>query len=201
MKLTDSGGGSFEQAPVGSHVARCIKMVDIGTQKNEYQGQVNFKRQIILSWELPTELMTSQEHDGKPFIVSKFYTASLNEKATLRKDLANWRGRDFTEQELLGFDSRNLLDKGCMLSIIHNEKQKAKVSGIMALPKGVQLPPRVNDLVYFSLEHGEFDQEVFDSLGDGLKKMIEMSPEYQQIKNGGMSSFASDSMDSSDIPF
>ncbi len=179
MKLTDSGGGDFEQPPTGSHIARCIKMIDIGTQKSEFQGRANIKRQIILAWELPLELM-SPEHGGKPFVVSKFYTASLNEKANLRKDLANWRGRDFSDQELLGFDSKNLLDKGCMLSIIHNDKNRARVAGVMAMPKGTVLPPATHPLVYFSLEPDEFDVAVFDSLPDGFKRMIDVSPEYQQ---------------------
>lgn len=184
MKLTDSGGGDFEQVPTGSHIARCIKMIDIGTQKSEYQGRATIKRQIIMAWETPLEMM-SPEHGGKPFVVSKFYTASLNEKANLRKDLANWRGRDFSEQELLGFDSKNLLDKGCMISVIHNEKNKARVAGIMSLPKGTNLPERSHDLVYFSLEPSEFDQAVFESLPEGFKKMITVSPEYQARINPG----------------
>lgn len=203
MKWTDSGSGNFEQAPIGSHVARCVKVIDIGTQKGEYQGQVTIKRQVIIGWELPNELMTEGDFAGKPFTVSKFYTASLNEKATLRKDLANWRGRDFTEQELLGFDAKNILGKPCMISIIHNEKQKAKVSGVMALPKGMQVPDMINEPVFFSLD--DFSQLMFDQLSDGYKKLIQASPEYQALmnphhstaqENGGSFSDLSD-----DIPF
>lgn len=197
MIFKDSGGAEFEQAPVGSHVARCVRMIDIGTQKGEYQGNVNFKRQVILGWELPTELMTSGELSGKPFTVSKFYTASLSEKATLRKDLANWRGRDFTEQELLGFDSKNILNKGCMLSVTTNDNRKSRVSGVMALPKGITLPERINDILYFSLEPGEYDPEVFESLSEGYKKMIRLSPEWQQLQVGG---HEQDSGDFSDFP-
>lgn len=180
MKLTDSGGGDFEQSPVGSHIARCVRIIDLGTQKSEYQGKPIVRRQIVLAWELPNELM-SGEHEGQPFMISKFYTASLSEKANLRKDLANWRGRDFTKEELSGFESKNVLDKGCMVSVIHNENNKARVSGVMALPKGMILPPRVNSLVYFSLEPGEFDKSVFEPLGEGFKKMIISSPEYHEI--------------------
>lgn len=102
MKWNDAGSGNYEQPPVGTHLARCIKVIDIGTQKGEFQGKVTMKRQVIIGWELPNETMTEGEHAGKPFGVSKFYTASLNEKANLRADLANWRGRDFTPQELGG---------------------------------------------------------------------------------------------------
>lgn len=181
MKWQDSGGGDFEQPPVGTHVARCIKIIDIGTQKGEYQGKATSKRQCIIGWELPTELMTEGELAGKPFMVSKFYTASLGEKANLRKDLQNWRGRDFTEQELQGFDAKNILDKCCLVGLTPNDKGKIRVTAVMALPKGTVAPARVNPIVYFSLD--EFDQAVFDSLSDGYKKMITVSPEYQAIKN------------------
>ena len=182
MKWTDTGGGDFEQAPVGSHVARCVKIIDIGTQKGEYQGQANIRRQCIVGWELPNELMKEGDHAGKPFTVSRFYTASLGEKANLRKDLENWRGRAFTEQELMGFASKNILGKPCMLSVTHNDKGKARVTGVMALPKGMQVPDQINPSVYFSLD--EFDQAVFDALSDGYKKLIQSSPEYQHIANG-----------------
>ena len=201
MKLTDSGGGNFEQAPVGTHIGRCIRMIDIGTQKGEYQGQATSKRQIILGWELPLELMNEGDHANKPFVVSKFYTASLNEKATLRKDLSNWRGRDFTPEELGGFDSHNLMGKCCMLSVTLSDKGKARVTGVMALPKGTQVPAQVNPTVYFSLD--EFDLNIFESLTEGLKKMIQVSPEYQTAvkrQSGGLADMPSDNIDD-DLPF
>lgn len=200
MKWVDNGAHDFEQPPVGSHVARCVKMIDIGTQKGEYQGQANIRRQIIIGWELPTELITEGEFKGKPFSVSRFYTASLNEKSNLRKDLENWRGRSFTEQELQGFESKNILGKPCMLSLIHNDKGRARVAGIMALPKGIAVPDQVNQIVYFSLD--DFDKKVFDALSDGYQKLIKSSPEYQQIMSGGgsLSNKHFDDM-KDDIPF
>lgn len=183
MQFKDSGGGDFEQPPIGTHIARCIKLIDIGTQKGEYQGKATFKRQVITGWELPNELMTSGDYTGKPFTVSKFYTQSLSEKANLRADLKNWRGRDFTEAELAGFDAKNILGKPCMLSLTSNDKGKVRVTGVMALPKGSAVPDQVNPTVFFSLEPEEFDQAVFDSISDGIKKMIMLSPEYQNLKS------------------
>jgi hypothetical protein len=201
MKFKDNGGGDFEQPPIGTHVARCVKIIDIGTQKSEYQGKVNIRRQCIIGFELPTELMSEGEYAGKPFTVSRFYTASLGEKANLRKDLANWRGRDFTEQELEGFDSKNILDKCCMVSLTENDKNKVRITGIMALPKGMQVPARMNDLVYFSLD--EFNQATFDKLSDGYKKLIQASPEYQAVTNPQSQPRRSfeEEMEGNDIPF
>ena len=49
MIVSDSGGGgTFEQAPVGAHVARCISLVDIGTHHGEYEGVANVRHQVIV---------------------------------------------------------------------------------------------------------------------------------------------------------
>jgi hypothetical protein len=77
MKLTDNGGKEFEQPPIGNHVARCIGMIDLGTQQGDYQGKTTHARKIVLRWELPNELISEGEWAGKPFVVSQFYTASF----------------------------------------------------------------------------------------------------------------------------
>lgn len=202
MKWSDQGGGDFEQPPVGTHVARCVKLIDIGTQRGEYQGKATMKRQVIVGFELPNELMQEGEYAGKPFSVSRFYTASLGEKANLRRDLANWRGRDFTEDELRGFDSKNILGKPCMLSLTPNDKGKVRITGVMALPKGTPVPDQVNPTVYLSMEPEEFNPEVFEALSEGYKKLIKASPEWAELqkprapKNGGHFDDMAD-----DIPF
>jgi len=205
MKWKDSGGGDFEQPPIGTHVARCVKMIDIGTQQGEYQGKATYRRQVIIGWELPSELMQEGDAAGKPFVVSKFYTASLGEKANLRADLRNWRGRDFTDEELAGFDAKNILGKPCMLSLTENDKGKARVTGVMALPKGTAVPEQIIPTLFFSLEPQDFKPEVFEALSEGYKKMIRVSPEYMELtkpehqkqsKKGGDFSDMED-----DIPF
>lgn len=178
MKWTDTGGKEFEQAPIGNHAARCVSIIDLGTQEGEWQGKPLSRRQVVLQWELPDELM----EDGRPFLVSKFYTASLSDKANLRHDLEAWRGREFTPEELGGFASKNILDKGCMVQIIHTEKKKAKVANVAALPKSVQLPPRANGTLYFSLD--EFDPAIYAKLGKYWQEQIAKSPEYKKLTNG-----------------
>lgn len=179
MQWKETGGGEYQQPPAGTHLGICVRVIDLGTQEGEYQGKPTIKRQCLLGFELPHELM-SGENEGHPFVVSKFYTASLGEKATLRHDLENWRGRAFTAQELAGFDSKNVLGKPCMLSLTENDKKKIRITGVMAVPKGTSVPKQFNQHVYFSLESGEFDAQVFDSLSDGIKKIISLSPEYKR---------------------
>ncbi len=199
MILTDKGGGDWEQPPTGLHVARSIGLIDIGTQKGEYQGQPTIKRQFILKWELPNELMTRGEQAGMPFVVSKFYTASLSEKSTLRKDLEAWRGKEFTKEELAGFDSKAILDKPCMIQI--SEKNgRNKVTAVTCLAKGTPVPPAVNRLQWFSLD--EFDEAMFQSFSEKLQEMIRKSPEYKSAVSmmvGGDPSTQFDDLE--DAPF
>ncbi len=182
MLVSDNGGGgTFEQAPVGAHVARCIGLIDIGTHHGEYEGVPNVRRQVIVKWELPNELISDGEFAGKPFTVSEFYTLSLGEKANLRKALVAWRGKEFTEDELKGFDLKNVLNKPCMLQVGRNKKDRAKVQAVMSLPKGMACPDQVNQCLYFTLS--EFDPTVYENLSDGYKRLIGESDEWAS-RNG-----------------
>ena len=173
---TETGGGDFQHAPVGTHVARCIRLIDLGTQQGEWMGKPIFKNQVLVMWELCNEMMEGEEK--KPFIVSKFYTNSLSEKANLRKDLEQWRSRPFTHPELLKFDLQSILGAACLLSVVEKGggKEGVKVSGVMKLPKGQEAPAAKNEAFVFWLD--EFDATRFESLSDGLKKIIQKSPEY-----------------------
>ena len=174
---SDKGGSTdFKQAPAGTHVARCYSIIDIGTQHGEYLGAPTAREQIIVRWELPfeTEQFEGQE---KPLIVSRFYTNSLNEKATLRKDLENWRSRAFTEDELAKFDLASILSKPCTVSVVLNDKGKAKVTGVGALPKGTTCPPLFNKPVTFWID--EYDDNVFQSLPKGFQDLIVKSDEFK----------------------
>jgi hypothetical protein len=204
MSLTvKESGTEFKQVAPGTYPARCIKVIDLGTQHSEYQGKPRTRQQIMVTWELPTEKIEEGEFSGQPYAVSKFYTASLGEKANLRKDLEAWRGRAFTEVELQGFNVKAILGKACMLSIIHNDKGRAKISGVMSLMKGVEVPAAINPLVWFDIS--AWDSEAFDNLSDGIKKLIHESDEYKSMSGIGGTTYEggedSQMPDESAIPF
>ena len=177
----ESGGGNFTPAPVGTHVARCIKIIDLGTQTSEYKGEVNIRNQILVMFELPNETIETDE-GPKPFIASKFYTNSLNEKATLRQDLEAWRAKQFTEEELDGFDLMNILGKPCMISVVAKDGGGTKIGAVSAVPKGMEVPPQFNQEEAFWLD--EFSQAQFDALSEGIQNIIKKSPEYKAAVKG-----------------
>ena len=172
--------GSFEQCPEGSEIGVCIRVIDLGTQRNEYLGEVTYKHQLLIGWETPNARMA----DGRPFMVSNWYTFSSHPKSSLRQDLEAWRGKAFAKGEIETFDVSRLLGKGCMLGIMHNDNGRAKISSIMRLPKGVEAPPPSNDLISFSLADRPFDHVSFGKLGQRLQERIKGSPEYKAAIEG-----------------
>jgi hypothetical protein len=120
--IAKSSGGSFEPIPTGIQQAVCYAVYDIGNQKGSYQGKSIIRHQVIICWELDCTM-----HDGKPFGVNKFYTNSLHEKASLRKDLESWRGKKFTAEELEGFDLEKLIGANCTMNIIDYEKKDSSI--------------------------------------------------------------------------
>jgi hypothetical protein len=137
----------FVPAPEGSHTAVCVDVVDLGL----VDGAFGPKMKIRLVWQLE-----ERRPDGKPWLVSGWYTNSLNEKSRLRPLLEAWRGRAFTPEELGGFDLEDLVGSGCLLQVIHNPTPKgifANVASIMKLPKGMEAP-RVADYTRVSKREG-----------------------------------------------
>lgn len=179
-----SEGGNYTPPPVGTHSAICIAFIDLGTQKGEYMGEAKHRREVIIQWELPMEMMP----DGRPFVVSKRYTWSMSEKATLRKHLAAWRGKDFTDEDFGGekpFDTKNILGAACTLNIsektLPDGKARTFVSSVGQKMKGIDLPARFNNTTYLALSEDRFEPEAFGGLSDRLKEIIAGSPEYQEV--------------------
>jgi len=203
MSLTvnagNGGGGDFEQCPAGSFAARCYQIIDLGHQTFEWKGEAKVAPKVRITWEL-NEMMS----DGRPFSISREYTASIGDKANLRKDLEAWRGRPFSAEELRNFSLENVLGAPCLLGIVHkpskdNSKVYANVGSIMALPKGMPSPELVNPAVKFDI--GTFDQKVFDGLSSYVQKKILMSKELEE--NGIPQSSSQDEpvIESDEVPF
>jgi hypothetical protein len=174
----------YQPVPPGMHLARCYRIIDLGTQPSDRWGN---KPKLMMQWEVHSEddagnlLVTSK---GEPMTISKNYTVSLSENATLRKDLATWRGRDFTSDELKGFELGNVLGHWAMISVGNamgnNGKEYTNITTINPVPPNIKkqgLPDGHNKTQMFVLN--DPDMEIFESFSDGLKAKIEKSPEWQ----------------------
>ena len=206
ISTTNTGGNKeFKNAPAGSHLGRLYKIVDLGTQQGEWEGKATYARKMIFYFELHGEDDKGQpltNDDGKPLIVTKYYNASLGEKATLRKHLQTWLNLDFSKMPE-GFKVENILGKFAMINVTTYQKDgktRASVEGLSAVPAIVQkhgLPEGINDISIFDLN--KFDSAKFDSLSDGVKKMIVSSPEYRALTQ--KSEQPADDFSNDSIPF
>ena len=175
---TTSSSDKFVGVSTGVHKARCVRMIDLGTQRSEYQGEVSWKRQILVSWEVPSELSNS----GEPLLISKFYTLSLHEKSNLGKDLTAWRGRAFTELEKQQFDITALLGVPCMLNIVESRNGNTKVGSVMPLPKNDTLEPQFHENLQFSIDDFENGaNEAFMARSEGIRNIILRSKELENM--------------------
>ena len=217
MSLTardSGGGGSFTPVAPGMHLARCYRIVDMGTQKSEYQGKVNYLVKVMMSFEVHGEdengspLVTAK---GEPMSISKNFTLSLAEKATLRKDLQTWRGRDFTADELRGFELKNVLGAWAMItaskSAGNNGKEYTNIVSINPVPVAIKkagLPEGFNKLDMFVIETP--DMELLETFSSSLREKIMSSPEWrarsgdQPVRKAATTGSGFDDMDD-DIPF
>lgn len=207
---TDSGGGSFKRVPAGAYIGRCYSLIDLGTQLTTGQYGEKLQHKLRIGWELFGEDEQGQpltvEVDGKemPMTISKSYTVSLHEKASLRKDLAAWRGRDFTDEEAKAFDVSKLVGAYCMVNVTTSEtngKTYSNVAGLTPLPGALKnaKPAPVHEHVLFDLDNP--DMETFSKFHDKLQEYIKRSPEWARYaKTGGVESSGTLGADD-DIPF
>jgi hypothetical protein len=185
----DAGGGNFKKVPNGSHMGRCYSLIDLGTQLTSGQFGEKMQHKIKLSWELWGEDDNGQpltiDVNGKemPLTISKSYTVSLHEKAALRKDLAAWRGKDFTEEEAKGFDVSKLVGAYGMVNVTTSEtngKTYTNVAGISPVPAMLKnsKPDPVHKNVLFDLDNPDMD--LFETFHEKLQEAIARSPEFQK---------------------
>lgn len=164
MPIYASSGkkGKFEPCPAGPQVGVLVDVIDLGMKETAY-GQ---KHKVRLVWQT-SELMTND----KPFVVSREYNLSLNEKATLRKDLESWRGKKFTDTEAEAFDLETLLGINGTLNVIHTEptpdgKIWANVLSIAPMMKGMPRIKATPDYVRVCDRDALATQDAHDEAGN-----------------------------------
>jgi hypothetical protein len=136
--IAKAGGdcGGTTPAPEGAHQAVCVDVIDKGMVESNFDGKPKMQHKVSVAWQID-----ATRDDGKRFVIYKRYTLSLNEKATLRKDLESWRGRAFTREEEMGFDVESVIGANCLINVQHakkGDKTYANVVSVMPLFKGLQ---------------------------------------------------------------
>lgn len=161
----------------GTYQAVCYGYVDLGTTFSELYQKKSHRCMIL--WEIPELTL---EFSGKitPRTIFKRYSAGLGKKSDLFKHLTSWRGKEFTKEELEGFDMDDIIGANCLLQIIHKKSTEgdvyAVVDGIMHLPKTMpKLKPETPVVSYYIEKDGS---AIPETLPDFIKAEIRKSDEF-----------------------
>ena len=198
-------------APSGTHIARCYKMIHVGTRSYEYNGDPKTKNSIWFYFELPTEMRTFDKENGEqPLSINIEYNLTFYEAAKLFQHVNTWRGKTLTPQEIDDFEIDSLIGEPCMLSVIHNVSSKngktyANITGVSAMPKGIEAPEQINESFIWDYDTN-FSIEAFNEFHPFFQDMIKQTPEWDKKQNdllesGLLEKVISESNDSNDMPF
>lgn len=195
----ESSNIEYEPIPEGVHVARCVSIIDIGTHYNKKFDNTSHK--VLIQWELPEETLEING-EKQPRIYTQDYGLSLHKKSNLRKHLEAWRGKSFTDEELKGFDLKNVLGVQCQLQIVHNkvnDKIYANLASIMSCPKTMSIAAQVTKSIYLDWESEAFKENLL-LLPQWIQDKIKDS---EEMKNSGNEDLPFDinGVDDGSLPF
>ncbi len=195
-KATLNDKPQFALPPTGTTLARCFKVIHLGTQQSDWKGKVKIKPWVKVGWELPLLLHSFGEgQPEKPFRLTRKYPFTIFEGSNFRKLIEAWGNRQLTESEKTnGFDPKVLLNKTCQLTVAIEKgtdgNQYAVPSSIGPLMKEMKdkannivqhaqtCPPLISGIVYFDPENPE-TFAAWELLTDAEKAEIRKSPEYK----------------------
>lgn len=194
--------------PKGTHIARCIGLIHIGTIDEMYQGVSKKLDKINLTFELPEELHSFKEGEPqKPLVISQEYTLSMGKKSNLRPIVEGVIGTTLTDDEAYGFNHEELVGMACLLSVKHKTSAKgtvyAYIAGTSALMRGQVCKPAFN--VFNILTYEKWDQAKFDALPQFIREKMIGSEEYMKMKgvhtDGVAMDYPKEDINPDDIPF
>jgi hypothetical protein len=178
--VTAGESKNYTPAPEGTHQAVCVDVIDQGMKPNKFKAGA-MQRKVDLAWQID-----ERRDDGKRFIVYKRYTASLNEKASLRHDLESWRGRTFTRAEEMEFDVESVIGANCLINIQH----KGSDDGTKTFANVMSVMPLLKNMAKIAAENYMRPEPKSDA---HTEQDAQIDPEPPSVATGDISD--------SDIPF
>lgn len=161
----------------GTYVARIVQIIDLGLQQQtDYKtgevktwddGNPKIMPEVFITFEFPTERIDI-DGESKPRWLSKRYTVSLHEKSALTglikaADPSGLKGKTY--------DMTRLADKPVMVSVGSTVNGNAKVTGVSAVPKGLNVDPLENDVVIF--DSSDMDMDIYNSLPAFIQEIVD----------------------------
>jgi ribosomal protein S11 len=187
----------------GVYPARIVQIIDLGTQvqtdwqsgepKVDKHGNVIEKPEVWINYEFPTERISITDEEGnetdRPRWQGARYVVSSHEKSKM-----------FALMNACGLNPKGnvaeLLGKAVSVQVASTSNGNAKIKGVTAMMKGMQVPELENEAKLFDLDSP--DEGIFDSLPNFLQEAIQGAPEYKLASQPAQDE---PELDDDDIPF
>lgn len=136
-----SKSGSFAPHPEGTFASVCVDVIDLGERVEKWQDEEKLSYKIALVFDAGEK----NPETGDSFLIHPEFTASMNERASLRAFLESWRGRGYTKDEAhTGIPVDKLVGAKALITVEHKVsgagRTYAKVRGVSPLPKVMPAP-------------------------------------------------------------
>lgn len=127
---------TFKPHPEGQFIAQCVDTIDLGEKVQDFPGTTPY---LAPTCALVFRTGEINEETGEYIDIAKEYTVSMGVKANLRKDLQQWRGKEYTpEQVEAGVPLDKLVGNHAQLTVSHRVSGKgrtyANIIAIVGIP-------------------------------------------------------------------
>lgn len=170
----------FELPPAWTFQWVCYSIIDMWTQKWEYQGSEIISKKVRIGFEF-------SDDDDKIHTIHKEFTLSFGWKSKLRQfiDAWNWWETKMTNEEAKWFNVYTLLNKETTINIVRKKSAKwteyADIGWLSPRIKKIELHTRKNKNFFIHLSEKFFNEEAFETLPNFIKEKVQESPEYKAL--------------------
>lgn len=193
---------TFKAHPEGQFVGQCVDTINLGEKVQDFPGTIPY-----LAPTCALVFRTGERNDetGEYIDIAKEYTVSMGEKANLRKDLQQWRGKAYTKEQVEeGVPLEKLTGNHALLTISQRTSGKGRVyANITAI---VGIPRQMKDGVekYTDYERAEYWEKKKQEYAEAAGVFRTANPPKQKVKANadGFENFPSALADEDDdLPF
>ena len=180
-KIKDRAKPSIPPVEPGTYTAICVHAIEIGEQMTTFQGSKSYKNQVLYCFELVGEFIEING-EKQPRVLSKTFNIPKNQKSEnsgLRKFVESWKGKKFTNDEWLEFDTNDVVGQECMLGVVLNDTgEYSNIDSVVGMPKGFSAGSPISELIKFDID--PWSQEAFEKLPDWAQERVKKSTQYQK---------------------
>lgn len=171
----NSSAVEYELLPKGAHMARCVRVIEIGEQDGMYGKQ----HKVVIAFSLPNVLMKMSDGSEKQRMISNAFgiTISSDEKSTMYKYTKALDPNG--EATCLG----DFLNKPCQIVIGHNTKEgktRDRLDSVSPILPGIPVPELDTDGFWF--EWSKPSQEIWKKIPKFTQELIKKASNYPGSK-------------------